>query len=82
MTEQHQFTFREIRQSKKDMAEIKWIAKRLAQHSNKFQDDKEIAREAAQLRKQWMLQAPTNPLRPLGPALDLARRALREKGLA
>jgi len=72
MTEQHQFTFREIRQSKKDMAEIRWIALQLA-HSKE---------EAAQLREQWVMQAAQNPRRPLGPALDLARRALREKGLA
>jgi hypothetical protein len=77
MKELHQLTFREVRQSHKDWTEIKWIARQLAQHNNKSRDDKEITREAAQLSKQWR-QAPINPLRPLGPALELARRALRE----
>jgi hypothetical protein len=83
MTEQQQFSFR---QSKKDMAEIMEIATRLAHHRNKFRhakrDDDAIALEASLLGSQWMVQARTNnPLRPLGSALDLARRILREKGL-
>jgi hypothetical protein len=79
MIEQEQFSFR---QSKKDMAEIVEIAMQLAQHRNKFRrvkwDDDEIALEASGLSSQWLVQAQTNnPLRPLGPALDLASRILR-----
>ena len=79
-----QFSFR---QSKKDMAEIVEIAMRLAQHRNKFRrvkwDDDEIALEASLLTDQWMAQARSkNPLRPLGPALDLARRVLRGEASA
>jgi hypothetical protein len=79
MIEQQQFSFR---QSKKDMAEIVEIAMRLAQHRNKFRrvkwDDDEIALQASLLTDQWMVLARnSNPLRPLGPALDLARRILR-----
>ena len=81
MTDEQQFSFR---QSKGDMAEIHEIAMRVARHRDKFRrqcdkhDEEWLALEALELASQWLSQARSkNPLRPLGPALELARHALR-----
>jgi hypothetical protein len=83
MTEQQQYSFR---QTKKDMAEMMEIATQLVERRNKYRRDKwdeeEINFQVSLLGCDWLAQARSkNPLRPLGPALDLARRVLREKGL-
>ena len=78
MTEQ-QFS---MRQSRSDMAEISDIAMRLVRHRDKFRgrgkhDEEWLALEAQELVLQWLGEGRVkNPLRPLGPALDLARQAL------
>jgi hypothetical protein len=80
-TEQQQYS---MRQSLLDMQEMSRIATELTLHRDKFRqrrhklDDEGLQMQARLLVMRWLDQARArNPLRPLGPALDLARQAKR-----